>query len=54
MSSMEFVLGSNLDLILIFGISVEECLDLQFVHPATQGASEPLLEPKVKTAESSP
>jgi hypothetical protein len=39
-------------LILIFGVSVEERLDFQLVHPATQAASELSLDPKVKTAES--
>lgn len=40
-----------LNLILIFGVSVEECLDFQLVHPATQAASELSLDPKVKAAE---
>jgi hypothetical protein len=39
-------------LILIFGVSVEERLDFQLVHPATQAASELSLDPKVKAAES--
>jgi hypothetical protein len=43
---------NSLDLILIFGVPVKERLDLQFVHPATQAASELSLEPKVKTAKS--
>jgi hypothetical protein len=41
----------SLNLILIFGVSVEECLDFQLVHPATQAASELSLDPKVKAAE---
>jgi hypothetical protein len=43
---------TGLDLIVIFGVSVEECLDLQLVHPATQAVSESSLKPKVKIAES--
>jgi hypothetical protein len=45
-------MNAGLDLILIFGVSVEECLDFQLVHPAAQAATELSLEPKVKTAES--
>jgi hypothetical protein len=41
-----------LNLILIFGVSVEECLDFQLVNPATQAASELSLDPKVKATES--
>lgn len=41
-----------LDLILVSGIPVEQCLDFQFVDPATQAASELSLEPKVKAANS--
>lgn len=43
---------NSLDLILIFGVPVEERLDFQFVDSATQAASELSLEPKVKTAKS--
>src|SRR5215469_1348826 len=42
---------AGLDLSLIFGVSMEERLDFQLVHPATQGESEPSLEPKVNTGE---
>lgn len=45
-------MATGLDLILVSGISVEECLDFQFVHPATQAVPESSLEPKVKTAKS--
>jgi len=45
-------MNAGLDLILIFGVSVEECLNFQLVHPAAQAATELSLEPKVKTAES--
>jgi hypothetical protein len=41
---------NSLDLILIFGVSVKECLDFEFVDPATQAASKLSLEPKVKAA----
>jgi len=41
-------------LILIFRVSVEERLDLQFVHPATQGTSESALAPEIKMAEPFP
>jgi hypothetical protein len=40
------------DLILIFGVSVEECLNFQLAHSATQGVPEPSLKPKIKTAKS--
>jgi hypothetical protein len=40
-------------LISIFGVPLEERLDFQLVHSATQTASEPSLKPKVKIAESS-
>jgi len=40
------------DLILIFGVSEEECLNFQLAHSATQGAPEPSLEPKIKIAKS--
>jgi hypothetical protein len=45
--------ANSLDLILIFGVPVEECLDFQFVDPATQAVSELSLKPKVKAAKSS-
>jgi len=41
---------NSLDLILIFGVPVEECLDFQFVGPATQAAPELSLKPKVEAA----
>lgn len=36
---------------LILGVAVEKCLNLQLVHPATPGASEPLFKPKIQLAE---
>ena len=51
-SRMAVQCKTGLDLIVIFGVSVEECLDLQLVHPATQAVSESSLKPKVKIAES--
>jgi hypothetical protein len=44
--------ANSLDVILIFGVPVEECLDFQFVDPATQAAPEFSLKPKVKAAKS--
>jgi hypothetical protein len=39
------------DLIVVFRVAVEEGLDLQLVHPATQRTSESSLAPKVEMAE---
>jgi len=39
------------DLISIFRVSLEECLDLELVHSATQAPSESSLEPKVQIAD---
>jgi len=37
-------------MISIFRVSLEECLDLELVHSATQAVSESSLEPEVKIA----